>query len=188
MSSCYPSTEVHWQNILPKLKYLCQEQILFASLCIIPFLSLTLLPITYHIQYTEVTLFNCGFGNTWPYWLLHLCQAFKWNYKVHSFFSVFSAFSLCFLITSLVPHNFYKHKKTTSRMTEGFNFLIFLVTEQHLYLHSSSLLLLLNPIANICQLSAQHKNCGKKAIMHATKQWRDQHWIESCKECLNLFK
>lgn len=60
-------------------------------------------------------------------------------------------------------------------MTEWFNFLIFLVTEQYLYLHSSSLLLLLNPIANICQLSAQHKNCGKKAIMHATKQWRDQH-------------
>lgn len=59
---------------------------------------------------------------------------------------------------------------------------------QNIYLHSSSLLLLLNPVASICQLSAQHKNCGKKAIMHATKQWRDQHWIQSCKECLNLFK
>lgn len=24
--------------------------------------------------------------------------------------------------------------------------------------------------------------------MHATKQWRDQHWMEPCKERLNLFK
>lgn len=42
--------------------------------------------------------------------------------------------------------------------------------------HSSSLLVLLGPIANICQqMFPQHKNCGKKAITHAVKQCRDQH-------------
>lgn len=161
-SSCCSSAEVHWHTIPPNPKYPCQEQPLFPELCIIRLLSVILLSIPCDIHYTAVILFSCDSDNMWPHWPLHLCQAFKSNSFIYSVVLCFV--SLCFLITSLVLHNFYKYETQSPRW-------------QNIYLHSSSLLLPLIPVASICQLSSSHRNCGKKATMHTTKQWRDQYWI-----------
>lgn len=156
-SSCYSSAEVQSHTIPPNPKHLCQEQPLFTKLCTIHLLSLILASIPCDIHYTAVTFFNCDSEHTDC-----LCQAFKSNSFIHLVVSCFV--SLCFLITSLVLHNFHKHEIQSPR-------------RQNIYLHSSSLLLPLIPVASIYHLSSSHKNCGKKATMHATKQWRDQHWI-----------
>ena len=93
-SGCYPQLKYIDRIFLQKSNICVRSRHCSLASVSYPSLSLTFSPTTYNIQYTEVTLFSYDFGNMWPYWLLHLCQAFKSNFVSFFVFSVFCFFSM----------------------------------------------------------------------------------------------